>query len=137
MDSPTMWLGLAGFALTAILMQRRVKGSIMAGILFVTVIAWIPGHRASYFWRQLLHPGRPGSAHVLEQVRHAPSFPSPPPAYQSSNSAVSERAGMLWHPRMSSVDRWAYPPSSGCGVLMCVCAELGVALFANTCVNRW
>ena len=29
-------------------MMRRVKGAIMAGILFTTFISWIPGHNASY-----------------------------------------------------------------------------------------
>lgn len=49
MQSASMWLGVAGFLLVAVLMQRRVKGAIMVGIVFVTVIAWIPGHGASYF----------------------------------------------------------------------------------------
>jgi xanthine/uracil/vitamin C permease (AzgA family) len=32
-----------------LLMGRRVKGSIMIGILFVTFISWIPNHAATYF----------------------------------------------------------------------------------------
>lgn len=32
----------------AFLMTKKVKGAIMIGIMFVTIIAWIPGHDASY-----------------------------------------------------------------------------------------
>jgi AGZA family xanthine/uracil permease-like MFS transporter len=32
-----------------ILMGRRVKGSIMWGIMFVTFISWLPNHKATYF----------------------------------------------------------------------------------------
>lgn len=34
-----MWLGVAGFAVIALLMARRVNGAIMAGIAFVTFIS--------------------------------------------------------------------------------------------------
>lgn len=32
----------------AFMMVKKVKGAIMVGIMFVSVIAWIPGHDASY-----------------------------------------------------------------------------------------
>jgi xanthine/uracil/vitamin C permease (AzgA family) len=32
-----------------LLMGRRVKGSIMIGILFVTFVSWIPDHAATFF----------------------------------------------------------------------------------------
>lgn len=48
MRSATMWLGIAGGILMAILLFAGVKGSLVIGILFVTVISWIPGHGASY-----------------------------------------------------------------------------------------
>eukprot|EP00879_Flechtneria_rotunda_P028146 GHRR01030225.1.p1 GENE.GHRR01030225.1~~GHRR01030225.1.p1 ORF type:complete len:225 (+),score=33.25 GHRR01030225.1:721-1395(+) len=48
MHLPTMWLGICGLAVMALLMARRIKGSIMVGILFATFISWIPGHGASY-----------------------------------------------------------------------------------------
>eukprot|EP01026_Neomeris_dumetosa_P049608 TRINITY_DN43364_c0_g1_i3.p1 TRINITY_DN43364_c0_g1~~TRINITY_DN43364_c0_g1_i3.p1 ORF type:complete len:376 (+),score=25.61 TRINITY_DN43364_c0_g1_i3:131-1258(+) len=46
--NPAMWLGLSGLAIMAILMVRNVKGAVMIGIIFVTAIAWIPDHGASY-----------------------------------------------------------------------------------------
>lgn len=49
MRSPTMWLGIMGGLLMVLLMGRNIKGYIMIGILFVTFIAWIPDHEASYF----------------------------------------------------------------------------------------
>lgn len=32
----------------AFCLMKRVKGGLVFGILFVTLIAWIPGHKASY-----------------------------------------------------------------------------------------
>lgn len=49
LHNPSLWLGVAGLALMVLLMGRRVKGAIMAGILFVTFISWIPYHGATYF----------------------------------------------------------------------------------------
>ena len=43
-----MWLGIAGGVLMAVLLFAGVKGSLVIGILFVTVISWIPNHSASY-----------------------------------------------------------------------------------------
>ena len=37
--SPTLWLGVAAFLIIAVLMSKRVKGSIMAGIVFATASA--------------------------------------------------------------------------------------------------
>ncbi|KAI3428804.1 hypothetical protein D9Q98_007621 [Chlorella vulgaris] len=48
MRSPTMWLGIAGGFLMCILLYMGVKGSLILGIFFVTIISWIPGHSASY-----------------------------------------------------------------------------------------
>jgi len=48
MESATLWLGLAGLAITTILMSRGFRGSIIVGILFVTFISWIPGSAVSY-----------------------------------------------------------------------------------------
>lgn len=49
LHSASLWLGVSGLALMVLLMGRRVKGSIMVGILFVTFISWIPNHAATYF----------------------------------------------------------------------------------------
>lgn len=43
-----MWLGIAGFVVIVVLMSRHVNGAIMLGILFTTLISWIPNHSASY-----------------------------------------------------------------------------------------
>ena len=48
MENATVWLGLSGLVLIALLMSRSVKGPIALGIMFVTVVSWIPGHAASY-----------------------------------------------------------------------------------------
>ena len=48
MESATVWLGLAGLVATAVLMSRSFRGSVFVGIFLTTVIAWIPGHAASY-----------------------------------------------------------------------------------------
>ena len=55
-DAP-LWLGSAGLAIMTILMSRDFKGSIICGILFVTIIAWIPGHAASYLGKTSNLPG--------------------------------------------------------------------------------
>jgi adenine/guanine/hypoxanthine permease len=57
MESGTVWLGLAGLLVMAVLMSRSFKGSIITGIIFVTVIAWIPGHAASYLGSASPIPG--------------------------------------------------------------------------------
>ena len=48
MKSAPFWLGIAGLTIMTVLMSRGFKGAIIVGILFVTIIAWIPGHAASY-----------------------------------------------------------------------------------------
>lgn len=40
MRSATMWLGIAGGVLMAVLLFAGVKGSLVIGILFVTIISW-------------------------------------------------------------------------------------------------
>ncbi|XP_023553604.1 adenine/guanine permease AZG1-like isoform X1 [Cucurbita pepo subsp. pepo] len=41
MESPTMWLGIVGFVITAYCMVKNVKGATIYGIIFVTVVSWI------------------------------------------------------------------------------------------------
>ncbi|KAK9803822.1 hypothetical protein WJX73_003626 [Symbiochloris irregularis] len=57
MTSATTWLGLAGLTVMTVLMHRGWKGSVITGILFVTFIAWIPGHGASYLGSRSSFPG--------------------------------------------------------------------------------
>lgn len=60
MRSPTMWLGIAGGFISAILLYMGVKGALIIGIAFVTIISWIPGHAATYLGSTSSIPG----AHV-------------------------------------------------------------------------
>ena len=57
LHSGAMWLGLAGFFLMVILMSRGFRGAIIVGVLFSTIIAWIPGHSASYLGHTSHLPG--------------------------------------------------------------------------------
>nr|XP_043637814.1 adenine/guanine permease AZG2 [Erigeron canadensis] len=41
MRSPTFWLGLVGFLITCYGLMKNIKGSMIYGILFVTLISWI------------------------------------------------------------------------------------------------
>lgn len=49
MRSPTFWLGAVGFLVTATCLARDVKGSMIYGILFVTVVSWIRGTSVTVF----------------------------------------------------------------------------------------
>jgi AGZA family xanthine/uracil permease-like MFS transporter len=62
MHSATLWMGIVGFAVMTILMAKKVKGAIMLGIVFVTVVSWIPGHLASYLGEGSDIDGTPGGA---------------------------------------------------------------------------
>ena len=60
MESGPLWLGLAGLLAIAVMMSRSFRGSVFIGIVLVTVIAWIPGHSASYLGASSSIPGVPG-----------------------------------------------------------------------------
>ena len=49
LQSPTTWMGISAFFVIIILMQRKVKGAIFIGILFVAVSSWIRGTSITYF----------------------------------------------------------------------------------------
>ncbi|TKY65704.1 Adenine/guanine permease AZG1 [Spatholobus suberectus] len=40
MESPTLWLGLVGFIIIAYCLMKNIKGAMIYGIVFVTVISW-------------------------------------------------------------------------------------------------
>lgn len=40
MESPTLWLGLVGFLIIAYCLMKNIKGAMIYGIVFVTVISW-------------------------------------------------------------------------------------------------
>ncbi|KAJ7565555.1 hypothetical protein O6H91_02G065100 [Diphasiastrum complanatum] len=49
MESATLWLGIVGFVIISYAMMRKVKGGIIYGIVFVTVISWFRGTKVTYF----------------------------------------------------------------------------------------
>ncbi|KAJ4712502.1 Adenine/guanine permease [Melia azedarach] len=49
MRSPTFWLGLVGFLITCYGLMKEIKGSMIYGILFVTLVSWIRGTAVTYF----------------------------------------------------------------------------------------
>ncbi|XP_027352895.1 adenine/guanine permease AZG1-like [Abrus precatorius] len=40
MESPTLWVGLVGFVIIAYCLMKNIKGAMIYGIVFVTVISW-------------------------------------------------------------------------------------------------
>ncbi|XP_021290765.1 adenine/guanine permease AZG1-like [Herrania umbratica] len=40
MESPTFWLGIVGFVIIAYCLVKNIKGAMIYGIIFVTVISW-------------------------------------------------------------------------------------------------
>ncbi|KAF9204584.1 hypothetical protein BGZ49_005128 [Haplosporangium sp. Z 27] len=49
MRSPQTWMGIMGFVIIAILMMFRVKGSVLIGILFISILSWFRGTTFTYF----------------------------------------------------------------------------------------
>ncbi|MBA0585066.1 adenine/guanine permease AZG1 [Gossypium raimondii] len=40
MESPTFWLGVVGFCIIAVCLVKNIKGAMIYGIVFVTVVSW-------------------------------------------------------------------------------------------------
>ena len=49
MESPTLWLGLIGFVIIAYCMMKKIKGAMIYGIVFVTVISWFRNTAVTVF----------------------------------------------------------------------------------------
>ncbi|EEF51859.1 adenine/guanine permease AZG2 [Ricinus communis] len=49
MHSPTFWLSSVGFLITCYGLMKEIKGSMIYGIVFVTLISWIRGTSVTYF----------------------------------------------------------------------------------------
>jgi len=74
MHSPTMHLGIWSAGLVIVLMYYEVKAAIMFGVVFATVIAWIPGSSVSY----LSESGDiPGGAERFAYFRKVAELPNP------------------------------------------------------------
>lgn len=49
MESPTFWLGIVGLIIISYCLMKKVKGAMIYGILFVTLISWIRDTQVTYF----------------------------------------------------------------------------------------
>ncbi|KAL0441974.1 UNVERIFIED_CONTAM: Adenine/guanine permease AZG2 [Sesamum radiatum] len=49
MQSPTFWLGLVGFLIMCYGLMKNIKGSMIYGMLFVTLISWFRGTSVTVF----------------------------------------------------------------------------------------
>ncbi|WOL02444.1 adenine/guanine permease AZG2-like [Canna indica] len=49
LQSATFWLGAAGFLITAVCLAHEVKGSMIYGIVFVTLVSWFRGTSVTVF----------------------------------------------------------------------------------------
>ncbi|TKY73604.1 Adenine/guanine permease AZG2 [Spatholobus suberectus] len=49
MQSPKFWLGLVGFLITSYALMKNIKGSMIYGILFVTLVSWFRHTEVTYF----------------------------------------------------------------------------------------
>ncbi|KAL1213797.1 Adenine/guanine permease AZG2 [Cardamine amara subsp. amara] len=49
MESPTFWLAVVGFLITSYGLMKNVKGSMIYGIVFVTVVSWFRGTQVTIF----------------------------------------------------------------------------------------
>lgn len=74
MRSPTMWLGISGGIIMSLLTAWRVKGALIIGVAFVTIISWIPGHGASYLGAGSPIPGGEIRMDTFSQVVAAPTL---------------------------------------------------------------
>ncbi|KAG0363014.1 hypothetical protein BGZ54_008384 [Gamsiella multidivaricata] len=49
MRSPTTWMGIFGFVIISICLLYRVKGAVLVGILFISILSWFRGTTFTYF----------------------------------------------------------------------------------------
>jgi AGZA family xanthine/uracil permease-like MFS transporter len=49
MESPTFWLGIVGFVIISYCLMKKIKGAMIYGIVFVTLVSWIRGTQLTYF----------------------------------------------------------------------------------------
>lgn len=49
MQNPKFWLGLVGFLITSYGLMKNIKGSMIYGILFVTLVSWFRHTEVTYF----------------------------------------------------------------------------------------
>jgi AGZA family xanthine/uracil permease-like MFS transporter len=64
-----MWLGIWAGVLIVVLTYYEVKAAIMYGVLFATIISWIPGTAVSY-----LTDATPGGTQRFEYFKQVSSI---------------------------------------------------------------
>lgn len=82
MESPTFWLGVVGFVIIAYCLVKNIKGAMIYGVVFVTVVSWFrntkvtafpdtdKGNSAHKYFKKVV------DVHVIESTAGALSFKS-------------------------------------------------------------
>ncbi|KAH9767422.1 Adenine/guanine permease AZG1 [Citrus sinensis] len=82
MESPTFWLGVVGFVIIAYCLVKNIKGAMIYGVVFVTVVSWFrntkvtafpdtdAGNSAHKYFKKVV------DVHVIESTAGALSFKS-------------------------------------------------------------
>ena len=75
MRSATTWLGICSGMLMVVLMAKNVKGAMMLGILFCTIISWIPtpSNAAAYIGDYSTVPGAKARTDYFKKVATVPN----------------------------------------------------------------
>lgn len=68
MQSPTFWLGAVGFMVTGTCLAKEIKGSMIYGIVFVTLVSWFRNTSVTIF------PDTPGGNSSYDYFRRAVDF---------------------------------------------------------------
>ncbi|KAF9574295.1 hypothetical protein EC968_007064 [Mortierella alpina] len=68
MRNPTTWMGILGFVIISICLLFRVKGAVLFGMIFISVLSWIRGTPFTYF------PYTPEGNHAFEYFKQIVSF---------------------------------------------------------------
>ncbi|KAL6762610.1 xanthine/uracil/vitamin C permease-like protein [Haematococcus lacustris] len=92
MRSATTWLGICGGLLMVLLMGRDFRGAIMIGILFVTVVSWVPNHSATYLGASSQLPGGQDRFNYFKSVVSLPDVRKTTAAWDWSGLAHAD----LW-----------------------------------------
>ncbi|KAK9119947.1 hypothetical protein Scep_018040 [Stephania cephalantha] len=89
MQSPTFWLGVVGFLIISYCTMKNVKGSMIYGLIFVTVISWFRGTKVTIF------PNTPQGDTAFEYFKKVVDFHR----IESTAGAISFKnfnSGVVW-----------------------------------------
>ncbi|KAF9287369.1 hypothetical protein BGZ68_001925 [Mortierella alpina] len=68
MRNPTTWMGILGFVIISVCLLFRVKGAVLLGMIFISVLSWIRGTPFTYF------PYTPGGNERFDYFKKIVSF---------------------------------------------------------------